>query len=483
MPRRLAELLAAAKLADRDVALARARAGRDSRNFATATQALQSLVPAAGQMVDAYGEQVDQDALLEAERLAAENLTATGTPDETPEALAGRLVAGSKKLQAPESKGNVVEDFLADPGGFKRRAAEKGSVAAKGKLAAQVKGNRDEAEKKGLEATKRGAEAEKLALERADGDRVRGLEAIKSRVSVGIANNRAPEQIAAEMIDVPEAASLGARDVEVEYLAQRQKQFDKAEKDDKDAAEDAREDAESKARRTRDYAAASAAREKGEKKAEAASSAGGRGGFAKEADPEAAFKIDKVEARRIRGGRLAAVDALARAQRIKAILDDPRKAAMIGKVIGNIETFKEEAGIGSEAAGIRADLARDFNDYKKFISGAAVSDKEKPDLTRVMPADIDINVDDLRRKIEAGIEHSQRQLGLADRILKSGDVRANDADVGIEAPPADEDPEEVRAAAVLYRTILSKPQQDRVNELVESGVPRVDAVRQALGGA
>jgi hypothetical protein len=171
MSRRLAELLAAAKLADRDVALARARAGRDSRNFATATQALASLVPAAGQVVEGYGKGLEDEALLEAEKLAADNLTATGDASETPEALAQKLVAGSKKLQAPEKKGNVVEDFLADPLGFKRRAAEKGSVAAQGKLAAQVKGNRDEAEKKGLEATKRAAEGEKLALERADSER------------------------------------------------------------------------------------------------------------------------------------------------------------------------------------------------------------------------------------------------------------------------------------------------------------------------
>lgn len=231
MPRRLAQLLAAAKLAERDVGLARARAERDARNFATATQALQALVPAAGQMVDAYRTGVDEEAALGAQALLGENLTATGAATETPEQMATRLVRADKRLTGPKATGDVVQDFLADPGGFKRRAAEKAAVAAQGKLAAQVKGNRDAATKTTAQEAKVAADlAGKTAKAEAEAAKVEAARAaaeqkatgakkdeiIQAAVESALATGEDPDEVSSRVRDfLAEQGILGVGSSEV----------------------------------------------------------------------------------------------------------------------------------------------------------------------------------------------------------------------------------------------------------------------------
>lgn len=145
MTRRLAELLAAAKLADSDVAQAQARAGRDARNLATTVEALKSLGGAIGQGIEGYGKDVADEAMQGAEQLVAENAATVGDAAETPEHLAKRLVASDQRVAAPEKTGDVFKDFIADPFGYRSRAAKAAQTAAQAKIGAGVHGARDKA--------------------------------------------------------------------------------------------------------------------------------------------------------------------------------------------------------------------------------------------------------------------------------------------------------------------------------------------------
>ena len=148
MSRRLSALLAAAKLADRDVDLARAGAQRDSQNFASVTEALKSLVPAAGNAIEGYGKMQADEAMQGADQLVAENANAPGDASESPEAAAKRLAFGDKRIAAPEKSGDAIKDFLADPFGYKARAAKAAQTAAEAKLAGGIRGAREKEETK-----------------------------------------------------------------------------------------------------------------------------------------------------------------------------------------------------------------------------------------------------------------------------------------------------------------------------------------------
>jgi hypothetical protein len=160
MTRRLSELLASAKLADRDIALAQANAGRDAQNFSSITGALRSLVPAAAEAEQGYEKSVADEAMQGADQLAAENASSVGDAKETPEQMAQRLVRGDKRVQGPQKTGNVVQDFLADPFGAKSRAAAKAQTAAEGKIVAGVHGARDKAAATAIDTATKNAQIE-----------------------------------------------------------------------------------------------------------------------------------------------------------------------------------------------------------------------------------------------------------------------------------------------------------------------------------
>lgn len=173
--------------------------------------------------------------------------------------------------------------------------------------------------------------------------------------------------------------------------------------------------------------------------------------------------IDKQDARKLREAKTSAVGAVDSAKAMLAILDDPEKAKFIGKYRGAYETLKEDVGIGSEASGLRAGMAARFNEYKNRISGAAVSDKEKPDLTRVMPDDIDINPDDLRQKLIEGIKYAERQRDLATKVLGAGTTKVLDQPSGAPLP---DDPQAAFMQVVLglSKQLGRKPTKQEIQD-------------------
>lgn len=180
-------------------------------------------------------------------------------------------------------------------------------------------------------------------------------------------------------------------------------------------------------------------------------------------------KIDKQDARKLREAKTSAVGAIESAKAMLAILDDPEQAKFIGKYRGALESLKEDVGIGSEASGLRAGMAARFNEYKNRISGAAVSDKEKPDLTRVMPDDIDINPDDLRQKLIEGIKYAERQRDLSTKILNAGTTKALDEPSA--APAADPQAASMAVVDELKTTLGRWPTRDEIKAILkERGV-------------
>lgn len=177
-------------------------------------------------------------------------------------------------------------------------------------------------------------------------------------------------------------------------------------------------------------------------------------------------KIDKQDARKLREAKTSAVGAVESAKAMLAILDDPEQAKFIGKYRGALESLKEDVGIGSEASGLRAGMAARFNEYKNRISGAAVSDKEKPDLTRVMPDDIDINPDDLRQKLIEGIKYAERQRDLSTKILNAGTTKALDEPSDVSA--ADPQTAFMQMVLDLRKQLGRKPTKEEIQSAAQA---------------
>ena len=172
--------------------------------------------------------------------------------------------------------------------------------------------------------------------------------------------------------------------------------------------------------------------------------------------------IDKQDARKLREAKPSAAGAVESAKEMLTILQDPEQRKFFGKVRGTYEGIKEGVGLGSEASGLRAGMAARFNEYKQRISGAAVSDKEKPDLTRVMPDDIDIDPADLEKKLRAGIEYAERQRDLASKVLGAGTTKVFDQ------PAADPQTAFMQMVLDLRKQLGRKPTKEEIQAAAQA---------------
>jgi hypothetical protein len=160
--RRFLEIMTSAKLADKDIELARVQGARDAATAQAWSQLPQALAPLVGSGIKAAGEAVDESAMLDAQKAVLANAGETGNGyittgvdddgiptydehwNEAPEAVARARIGEAKDLQAPKKTGNLFEDIGADPFGVISRARAKASATATAQLAENVAKKRAE---------------------------------------------------------------------------------------------------------------------------------------------------------------------------------------------------------------------------------------------------------------------------------------------------------------------------------------------------
>ena len=154
---RLLEIFTSAGLADKDLAVERAKGQRESNSNQAWLSALTTGVNAAGSVATKGLELNDADAAQRAKNAVGRNAFDLGDDALTPEEVAESNLAGDKELAAPKKTGGI-DDFFADPFGVVSGARERASRNAQGELASRVGAGRKEAGEK--------AKAEKLAVDR-----------------------------------------------------------------------------------------------------------------------------------------------------------------------------------------------------------------------------------------------------------------------------------------------------------------------------
>jgi hypothetical protein len=160
--RRFLEIMTSAKLADKDIELARDQGARDAATAQAWSQLPQALAPLVGSGIKAAGEAVDESAMLDAQKAVLANAGETGNGyittgvdddgiptydehwNEAPEAVARARIGEAKDLQAPKKTGNLFEDIGADPFGVISRARATASATAAAQLAENVAKKRAE---------------------------------------------------------------------------------------------------------------------------------------------------------------------------------------------------------------------------------------------------------------------------------------------------------------------------------------------------
>jgi hypothetical protein len=219
--RHLLDLMTAAGLADKDLALERSKGERQAAGTAAWLSALNTGVNAAGNVATTGLKAVDDDAAARAANAVARNAYDTGDAALTPDEVAESNLAGDKELAAPEKTGDGFGDFVSDPFGLVTGARERAARKARGQLASQVGGlrkeaaSKDRAEKLATEkmSTESRARAAALAAEdrrRAEDAAIRAKEREEDRSWDGTKHKDSREDKAKDRASQERAAALSA---------------------------------------------------------------------------------------------------------------------------------------------------------------------------------------------------------------------------------------------------------------------------------